>query len=104
MDLLALYQPRANAPLDDLAKLMGFPGKLGMDGSRSGAPIRTARSPRFATTARPTWVNTYLVYLRFQKMRGVLSFRGIREELGVVRQTLSGIDAPHWKAFLAEWA
>lgn len=33
MDLLALYQPRANAPLDDLAKLMGFPGKLGMDGS-----------------------------------------------------------------------
>ena len=34
MDLLATYQPRANAPLDDLAKLMGFPGKLGMDGSK----------------------------------------------------------------------
>src|SRR5690348_15195454 len=33
MDLLAMYQPRANAPLDELAKLMGFPGKLGMDGS-----------------------------------------------------------------------
>ena len=33
MDLLAMYQPRANAPLDDLAKLMGLPGKLGMDGS-----------------------------------------------------------------------
>ena len=28
MDLLALYQPRANAPLDELAKLMGLPGKL----------------------------------------------------------------------------
>ena len=25
MDLLAMYQPRANAPLDDLAKLIGFP-------------------------------------------------------------------------------
>lgn len=34
MDLLALYQPRANAPLDQLAKLCGFPGKLGMDGSQ----------------------------------------------------------------------
>ena len=34
MDLLAMYQPRANAPLDDLAKLIGFPGKLGMDGSK----------------------------------------------------------------------
>ena len=34
MDLLALYHPRASAPLDALAKLCGFPGKLGMDGSK----------------------------------------------------------------------
>mgnify|MGYP003352978474 CR=1 FL=1 len=34
MDLLAMYQPRASAPLDDLAKLCGFPGKLGVDGSQ----------------------------------------------------------------------
>src|SRR5664279_3179292 len=34
MDLLALYNARANAPLDDLAKLYGFPGKLGMDGGK----------------------------------------------------------------------
>ena len=34
MDVLALYQPRANAPLDDLAQLAGFPGKLGMDGAQ----------------------------------------------------------------------
>ena len=34
MDLLSMYQPRANAPLDAMAKLCGFPGKLGMDGSQ----------------------------------------------------------------------
>ena len=34
MDVLAMYQPRANAPLDQMAKLCGFPGKLGMDGSK----------------------------------------------------------------------
>ena len=34
MDLLAMYQPRASAPLDDLSKLAGFGGKLGMDGAR----------------------------------------------------------------------
>ena len=33
MDLLALYQPKNNAPLDALSKLYGFPGKLGMDGA-----------------------------------------------------------------------
>ena len=34
MDLLAMYQSRANAPLDAMARLCGFPGKLGMDGSQ----------------------------------------------------------------------
>ena len=29
MDLLALYQPRANAPLDAMAKLCGLPGQAG---------------------------------------------------------------------------
>ena len=34
MDLLAMYQPRASAPLDEMAQLLGFPGKLGMDGAQ----------------------------------------------------------------------
>jgi predicted PolB exonuclease-like 3'-5' exonuclease len=34
MDLLAMYQPRASVRLDELAKLIGFPGKLGMDGGK----------------------------------------------------------------------
>src|SRR5690606_20997987 len=34
MDVLAGYQPRAAAKLDQVAVLCGFPGKLGMDGSK----------------------------------------------------------------------
>src|SRR5580692_7306438 len=34
MDILAAYQARANAPLDQIATLLGFPGKMGMDGSK----------------------------------------------------------------------
>src|SRR3990167_8095989 len=34
MDLLSGYQARANAPLDEIATLLGFPGKMGMDGSK----------------------------------------------------------------------
>ena len=33
MDLMAMYQPRAAAPLDDIAQLMGFPGKIGIGGA-----------------------------------------------------------------------
>ena len=55
MDLLAMYQPRANAPLDAMAKLCGFPGKLGMDGSQVYARVpATASSRTSAATARPT--------------------------------------------------
>ena len=34
MDVLAKFNGRANAPLDQLAKLCGFPGKLDMDGGQ----------------------------------------------------------------------
>src|SRR5204863_166210 len=34
MDLLALYQNRAYVPLDQMATLLGFPGKMGMSGHR----------------------------------------------------------------------
>ena len=45
MDVLAMYQPRAAAPLDALAKLCGFPGKLGhgRQPGVAGVRRRTAR-------------------------------------------------------------
>jgi predicted PolB exonuclease-like 3'-5' exonuclease len=54
MDVLAGYQNRAWAPLDEIAQLCGLPGKLGMDGSQVWPAYRAARSTRSATTARPT--------------------------------------------------
>jgi predicted PolB exonuclease-like 3'-5' exonuclease len=104
MDLLALYQPRANAPLDELAKLMGFPGKLGMDGSAVWGAYQEGRIEEIRDYCETDVVNTYLVYLRFQQMRGVLTRDEYQAELDTVRQALSAIDAAHWKAFLAEWA
>ena len=53
MDLLALYQGRAVAPLDEIAQLLGFPGKLGMDGSQVWEAYQAGGSPRSATTAKP---------------------------------------------------
>jgi predicted PolB exonuclease-like 3'-5' exonuclease len=55
MDLLAMYQPRGSAPLDQLARLMGLPGKLGMDGSAVWGAWQEGRIARSATIARPTW-------------------------------------------------
>ena len=103
MDLLALYQPRANAPLDDLAQLMGLPGKLGMEGAQVWDAYRAGKLAEIRNYCEADVVNTYLVFLRFQLMRGALTPEQHRAECEVVRSTLKKAAEPHWKEFLAKW-
>ena len=104
MDLLALYQPRANAPLDGLAKLMGFPGKLGMDGSQVWGAFQNGEIAAIRNYCETDVVNTYLVFLRFQMMRGMLSEAQYKTECELVRTTLKKSPEPHWKEFLGQWS
>jgi predicted PolB exonuclease-like 3'-5' exonuclease len=103
MDLLALYTGRANAPLDDLAKLCGFPGKLGVDGSQVWTLFQKGRLDDIRNYCETDVVNTYLVYCRFQLMRGEITPAAYEAEISLVRSSLSAIDAPHWKEYLAAW-
>jgi predicted PolB exonuclease-like 3'-5' exonuclease len=104
MDVLAMYQPRANAPLDDMARLCGFPGKLGMDGSQVLGAFQRGEIDAIRNYCETDAMNTWLVYLRFQKMRGTLSDAAYTTEIELARSTLAQHDAPHWQAFLAAWA
>jgi predicted PolB exonuclease-like 3'-5' exonuclease len=103
MDLLALYTGRANAPLDDLAKLCGFPGKLGVDGSQVWSYFQAGRLGEIRDYCETDVVNTYLVYCRFRLMRGELTKAGYDAEIQLVRTSLEALDAPHWKQYLAAW-
>ena len=103
MDLLALYQPRANAPLDDLAKLMGFPGKLGMDGSAVWKGYCEGRIGEIRDYCETDVVNTYLVFLRFQLMRGVFDRAHYDAEVAFVRESIGRLEAEHWQRFLGAW-
>lgn len=103
MDLLAMYTGRANAPLDDLAKLMGFPGKLGMDGSLVWEAYQQGRLPEIRNYCETDVANTWLVYLRFQLMRGVLSRDAYSKECELVRGELGKLNQPHWQEFLSAW-
>jgi predicted PolB exonuclease-like 3'-5' exonuclease len=103
MDLLALYQGRANAPLSDLAQLMGLPGKLGMDGSEVWGAYQAGKLAEIRNYCETDVVNTYLIYLRFQLMRGVLTEAQLRSQCDLVRATLGNSPGPHWKEFLARW-
>lgn len=103
MDLLAMYQPRANAPLDEMAKLCGFPGKLGMDGSQVWDAFKAGKIEEIRNYCETDVANTHLVYLRFQLMRGHLSQAAYEAEIKLVRDTLQSYSGKHWQEFLAEW-
>ena len=103
MDLLAMYSGRANAPLDELAKLVGFPGKLGMDGSKVWDAYQQGRLAEIRNYCETDVANTYLVFARFQMMRGVLTRDRYKKECDLVRTELGKLDLPHWREFLAAW-
>ena len=103
MDLLAMYTGRANAPLDDMARLIGFPGKQGLDGSQVWEAYQQGKLDEIRNYCETDVVNTYLVYLRFQMMRGLLSREGYRKECDLARGELVRLHLPHWHAFLAAW-
>jgi hypothetical protein len=103
MDVLAMYQPRASAPLDQVARLIGLPGKLGMDGSQVWDAYRTGQIAAVRAYCETDTLNTWLVFLRFQLMRGALDRAEYAAELALARATLSKLDAPHWREFLAAW-
>ena len=103
MDLLAMFNGRANAPLDDLAQLCGFPGKLGMDGSKVWDAYSRGELQVIRDYCETDVANTYLVFLRFQLMRGVLDQSSYEREIALVRDTLSGYSGQHWQEFLQQW-
>lgn len=103
MDHLAMYTGRANAPLDDLAKLCGFPGKMGVDGSQVWSLYQEGRLQEIRDYCETDVVNTYLVYCRYQLLRGRLTRDAYDAEIALVRTSLQSIDAPHWRDYLNLW-
>ncbi len=103
MDVLAGYQPRANAPLDQIAVLLGFPGKLGMSGARVWDSFRAGDIAGIRNYCETDVLNTYLVYLRFQLIRGRLTPEGYQRETRLVRETLAREARPHFQEFLDAW-
>lgn len=103
MDVLAAYQPRASAPLDAMARLCGFPGKLGMEGSAVAGAVAEGRLAEVRSYCETDVLNTYLLYQRFRLMRGEIVAAEYAAELSFIRERIAAYDAPHWRAYLAAW-
>lgn len=103
MDVLSGFQPRGRASLEQMAVLLGFPGKLGMSGDKVWQCWLDGGIDDIRHYCETDVLNTYLVYLRFEFMRGNLDEAALQREYGLVRATLRELGQPHLDEFLAAW-
>ena len=103
MDVLSNYQARATAPLDEIAVLLGLPGKMGRSGASVWDQFLDGKIEEIRDYCETDALNTYLIYLRFELMRGNLDHAGWERECEMVRSTIEATDRAHWRAFLGAW-
>jgi len=103
MDVLAMYQPRNNAPLDEVAQLAGLPGKIGIGGAKVWETWQAGELAKIRDYCEADTANTYLLYLRYQLLRGVFTKAAYEKEAKALREYLKSLDKPHWREFLKLW-
>src|SRR3972149_1027274 len=103
MDVIAGYQPRAFAPLDQIATMLGFPGKMGMSGANVWENYLHGGIADIRNYCETDVLNTYLIYLRFEMMRGKLSPKAYEKECQKMHEALGKEGKPHLNEFLKAW-
>ena len=103
MDVLAGYQPRAAAKLDEIAAMLGFPGKMGMSGAKVWDNYLDGDIEGIRNYCETDVLNTYLVYQRFELIRGRISKAQYDTVCDEVRTELVKEDKPHLAEFLENW-
>lgn len=103
MDVLAGFQARARASLADVAALLGFPGKLGFSGDKVWDTYLAGQLADVRRYCETDVLNTFLIYLRFQFLRGRMDRIGLDAELARVRALLASSNESHHAEFLKAW-
>jgi 3'-5' exonuclease len=103
MDILSGFQGRARAPLVEVAALLGLPGKLGFSGAQVWDAWLAGDILRIRQYCETDVLNTYLIYLRFELMRGRFAPTAYEEEVARVKALLATGTEPHLAEFLRAW-
>jgi len=103
MDVLSGYQPRATAKLDEVALMLGLPGKMGMSGDKVWDHYLQGDIEGIRNYCETDVLNTYLVYLRFEMIRGRIMEQQYHQTCQKVHDYLVEADKPHLREFAAAW-
>ena len=103
MDVLSGFQARGRVSLSNMALLLGLPGKLGFSGAQVWDAWQQGDVVGIRNYCETDVLNTYLVLLSFERMRGRLAPEGHAAECARVRELLATSGAPHHLEFLNAW-
>ena len=103
MDVLSSYQKNACIGLDALSELLHFPGKMGMKGNKVWACYQAGEIKAIRHYCETDVLNTYLLYLRFQWMRGQLTPETYQFEQIRLKEYLANSPKTHLQEFLKLW-
>ncbi|OUD12654.1 3'-5' exonuclease [Thioflexithrix psekupsensis] len=106
MDMLANYQARAYVSLEQMAILLGLPGKMGMSGHKvwdTYLEKGLQGIEEIRHYCETDVLNTYLIYLRFELIRGHLTPETYAQECQRVKTALQAENKPHLNEFLQLW-
>lgn len=103
MDVLSSFQARARVSLQAAATLLGLPGKLGMSGDKVWDAWLDGQIESIRNYCETDVLNTFLIFLRFELMRGRLLQDEYAAEVARVREVLGQQSKPHFQEFLAAW-
>jgi predicted PolB exonuclease-like 3'-5' exonuclease len=103
MDVLAGFQARGRVSLANMARLLGLPGKLGLEGAQVWEAWQRGDLAGIRRYCETDVLNTWLIYLRFEQLRGHLSRAQHAQELARVESYLSASPEPHFAEFLRAW-
>ncbi len=103
MDVLTGFQARGRASLEQVASLLGFPGKLGMSGDKVWQCWLDGGIDEIRNYCETDVLNTHLIFLRFEYMRGNLDEKALQREYDLVRKTIASLNQPHLNRFAEAW-
>lgn len=102
MDAMALFNNRNFQRLDDIAQLFGFPGKQGISGADVSSQVQAGQWNELKEYCEGDVLNTWLVYLRWQLLRGQIDFEDHEERVKHTRDFLA-VHPVHQNGFLKHW-
>ncbi|OAL87624.1 3'-5' exonuclease [Acinetobacter terrae] len=101
MDVIAMFNGRQFQKLDDVAHLLGYPGKRGDGAYHVPEYVRQQEWQKLTSYCEGDVLNTWLIYLRWSLLKGQLLLNDYRDAVQRTIQFLS--TQPQHADFLAVW-